>query len=184
MNVGVGVTVQNVYYMEVETTGGVGDEDVLDDLGEFLEDGYTEMLAIMPNNVSFTEYKVTNVDADVEIGISGWPTFTVGGGSGDMLPEGLAGLVRYRTGDVGHEGRKFIGPLGEVNQTDGQLAAATVTALGDFGDETAYLYTATSGNQYQNKILDRTTAETRPTTEVVASSTPAYQRRRKPGRGI
>jgi len=182
--IGIDSTVQNVYYLRIDEAGGVADAQILTDMGEYLEDAYTEVVPQLANNCTFEEYKVTNVTTKVDIGISAFPTLTSGTNAGDMLPFGISGLVRARTPTVGREGRKFIGPLVETSQTDGLLSAGLVADLEDFGDEAYGTFVSTSGNTYQPVIYDRDAHVGREMTDIIASNIPAYQRRRKQGVGI
>jgi hypothetical protein len=180
----VGVTIQNVYHLLVSEPTGVDDEDVLDDMGEYLEGIYDGMVSRIPNNVTFSEYKVDNLTADVTIGISGFPTLTTGTDAGEYIAPGVAGLLLGRTSNPGHAGRKFFGPFTEGNMSDGLWSSALLSVLAAAGLDTYDGFTSAGGNDYQPIVLDRTTGNPRNVREIIASSNPAYQRRRRRGAGI
>jgi hypothetical protein len=184
IEMGVGVTVQNVYYCKVTQAGGIDDGDVLDDMGDWMDDVYTPVQLAMPDDATFEEIKITNVTADVDIGTTSFPTLTQGNASGEPYAPGVAGLVLAFTDKLRHTGRKFFGPFNEGSLTNGLFSTLNVGRMVDAAVEAYTPFTGTSGGTYQPVIVDRTTGEGRGVTSVQATSNPAYQRRRRLGRGI
>jgi hypothetical protein len=184
LGMGVGVTIQNVYHLRVTETGGVDDADVLDDMGEYLEDIYSELLTRIVNDVTFEEYSVQNLTVDVDLGISGFPTLTAGQSSEDPLPSGVAGLSLGRTETPGHYGRKFWPPGPESLTLDNYFTSNHVSAMNDAALATWSPFQSTTGHDYMPGILDRTTGGIRDVVEVISTNIPAYQRRRRAGTGI
>lgn len=184
MSIGVGVTVQNVYHVIVAEVGGVDDGDIPDDMGEWLEDIYTEINPHIPNDLVYEEYSLQNVTVDLDLGTHGFPSMTIGGSSSEFLPTQVAPLVRVRTDVPGVEGRKFFPTFVEANTTNGQFSPTAVNNMLDAGQVAYAPWVATSGNNYQGTVYNREFGIARPPTEIIATSNPATQRRRRVGRGI
>lgn len=185
MNMGINVAVQNVYYNRINATSGQPDSDVVGAAGRFLEDVYTPILNDLPGAFTFEDYKVTNVTADVDLGVSGFPTLTVGQSPGERTPEGIAGLVRGTSDTPGHEARKYFGPFVLGNLVDGLWDSSFLIDLTNAGLAAFGFYDDPVNNvDFTPIVLDRLTGTQRPISLVQASATPAYQRRRKPGVGI
>lgn len=184
LNMGVGITVQNVYHLQIRSAGGAADSVVLDDMGEYLEGIYTEIVDRIPDDVIFDEYSAQNVTADVDFGTASWPTLTDGNNGGEPYAPGVAGLLRVRTTTPGREGRKFWGPFTEGDATSGLWTTTTLNNLIDAGHAAYDPFNALSGVDYQPVIYDRNLDVARDPIEIVASNNPAYQRRRRLGRGI
>lgn len=180
----IGVTVQNVYHLQITGPSNPSDSDVLDDMGEYLEDVYTELLEELPDSMTFDEYSVQNVTADVSLGASAWPSLTVGSNAGDTLPAGNAGLLLARTKSPGHHGRKYWGPMSEPSVDGGQANALALTRLTAAGQEAYSPFTSTNSYNYNPVIYDGVLGIGRDVTEWEADADIAYQRRRRPGRGI
>lgn len=184
LKLGLDVTIQNSYHVKVTEAEGVDDEDALTDMADYMEDIYGELNPSLTDVMTYEEIKVTNVTTDVDIGLIDWPSLTTGGAATETYAPGVAGLVLANTGDLRHQGRKFFGPYAEGPLTDGLFNSANVTRLGDAATEAYNTRVGTSGATYQPVIVDRETGEARPVTTVQVTANPAYQRRRRAGRGV
>lgn len=177
------VEVQNVYYVKVSDIGGIPDEDIPDDMGEYLEDIYDGLVSSYPNNVTFETFKVTNVTADVDLGTHPWPSLTAGSGAQETYAPGVALLTLARTATPHHAGRKYWGPFQETSMSDGTWASAIVSGFAAVVESVYNAFAATSGNDYQPIVYDRENDVGRLPVELTVSSNPAYQRRRRVGTG-
>lgn len=173
----------NVYQLQF-LSGGPWE---FSDLVGFVEDWVQAVLAIkkalQTTLMLWQTYSVKTLDNNIVSGkVPLTPTVT-GSVTGDCSPLGAAALLYMNTGQSRRQLRKYVGPVAEsfVN-TSGQLTSAgtdVTTAL------LAYLLPNKSfawgtvayghGNPGQNDFV-------RPLGGV-ASGTPAYQRRRRPGTG-
>jgi len=183
MSVGVGVTIENVYHVKVNSAGGVSDAQALDDMGDYLEDIYSEINGHMTDSLEYDSYKVTNITADVELGAQGWPTLTAGLSTADQVADGIAGVASFRTSTPGHQGRKFWGPFSEYDIDSGRLTSPTVADIQDAAVATGSPFTGGGGQSYIPVIYDRENNVGREVTEAYGDNRPGYQRRRKPGVG-
>jgi hypothetical protein len=181
----IGVTVQNVYHVQITGPSNPGDAVVVEDMGEYLEDIYTELLDELPASMTFDEYSVQNITADISLGTTAWPSLTVGNNVSDTLPTGDAGLLLARTSKPGHHGSKYFGPLSEASVDGGQCNGVCLGRLFSAGGK-AYdsPWESTNDIEYEPGILDSELGILRPVVSLEAQPDIAYQRRRRPGRGI
>jgi len=184
LSAGTNAAIQNVFHLVVKDFGGVPDENVPDDIGEYLEGIYDELDGGLWTGVSFVEYTIKNLTTDTDLGTYPWPTLT-GGGSGDAnLPYGVAGLVKAKTTNGKHQGRKFFGLFTEASNDGGKPNAAVKVLLAAAGAAAYSSFTSIGANDYQPGVLERDVLGVREVVSVVVGLEWAYQRRRKPGVGI
>ena len=183
------VIAQNVFYAVFADTGTSADEqDVVDDLGDYIDDIYNDISALVCDDVSLSDIKVyvydsTDDDWD-EIGTA--VLTTTMNLADDMLPHGVAYLVHAKSIDPDVTASKYFGGIGETRADDGEWNASTVTPMANALATwiTSFVGSATGADfapvvwstvQSQARLFSGT---------VIANLTPAYQRRRKPGVGI
>ncbi len=180
----VGVTFQNVYYLSIIGPADPDTEEVLDDMGEYLEDIYSEINARIPSSIEYVEYEVTDVTVDVSLGTRDWPVLTAGTAGTDFTPAQVAGLVLARTNTPGHHGRKYFPPFHETSLDYGEFVSGAVVDLAEAGEAAFGSFSSTNGFTYMPCVLDRETGTRRSAVEVGATSIPGTQRRRRRGVGI
>jgi hypothetical protein len=184
MKVGVSVTIQNVYHLVVKDIGGVDDEDVADDMGEYLEDIYTNLVASMTSSLIFIDYRVQNLTTEQDIGTFPWPSLTVGSSVASRLPFGVAALIKAKTQQGKHQGRKYFALFTEDHTDNGFVTAALQADLADAGQAAYSEFTSTLVNNYTPVVLERDVLGGRAVLSVQVPADWSYQRRRKPGVGI
>lgn len=178
------VTVENVFHTRFQSGPVTQDNLVMDDLALWLDTAYDYIKGYMPTGNQFIEVQGFNVTADSPMPPAAWPTQTAGTSGGDITPEGVAALVLFRTAKAHVLGRKFFGTLTETNITNGLLVASAVTALVNTAIVLIAPYTAVaSGNTYLMGIFGKG-GVLHAITDIVVRDLPAYQRRRRRGRGI
>lgn len=178
------VTINNVYHTRILTMGNGDDSVVADDVAAWLDFAYTEVIGLLPTGVSFIEVTTFNVTKDSPLPTASWPTLTAGTGGGDITPEGVAALIIFRTAVAHVIGRKFIGTLAEADTTNALLTAGALTDLAQFAAALLPSFNnPIEANTYRMGILGKTGALHAITSAIVAAL-PAYQRRRRRGRGI
>lgn len=180
---------QNVFNCKVSGGGGpYADTDVMDDLEDWLDDMFANLVGVMSDEIDGNEviaYKWDSVGADWdEVGSQSWtfnPTVTF-----EQLPRGVAALVRLWTTDPDVQGKKYIPGLTESAITDGLYGAGTITNLLAFAlDWYTVFVGATSGATFTPGIWSVVGSIFRAAVDHYATSTiPAYQRRRKRNVGI
>ena len=128
---------QNVWHCKNVGGAGVSSEATYDAIAAKLEEIYEDIQPEMAGALSFESIKVTNLTQAEEIGEEAWPTFTAGGdGVSDALPTQISAVVRFPTGILGAQGRKFIPGVTEPDQSNGgTISAAVQAALATFVTE-------------------------------------------------
>jgi hypothetical protein len=184
MSFGAGVSVQNVYRVKVTGFPTGSESDVMTDMAAWLDDAYGELEPFISSVLSFEEVRGFNETRDEPLPTTAWPVLTQGGVSVDYLPTANAMLVLFRTGLAKVIGRKFIAGLVEDRVTAGELTSTMISALA------AYALTVmagpngvASGGTFEYAIIDKLGIARAPV-EFVVRTAVAFQRRRKPGRGI
>lgn len=177
-----GQRIMNVFH--AVPAGPIIDDEGIEDLEVWLVDAYTELVSLLANDLTFSSLTLRNLTDDIDLGTHSWPDLSTGSNTAEFLPLGVAGLVTYPTQIIGSRGRKFIGGLCENGVADGNLNGATVTALNAFGLVTCTPFIGSaSGETWAPGVVTQAGAFRPFNGEVLVSSVPAYQRRRKQGVG-
>lgn len=184
LQTGVGNTINNVFTFRYEGIGTQADEASMQDLALKLEDFYSALNSHIVDNVAYVDISGFNVTQDRPMPTVNWPTLTAGGSTSDPLPDGVSGLMLLRTGIKRVLGRKFIGGLAEGDNTAGVWESTLVAALAAAGAELIGSFLGgQTGALWLPGVIDKLGAFWS-FIETFASNNPAYQRRRRPGRGI
>jgi hypothetical protein len=184
LKMGAGVTIQNVYHVRAGNLLGIDEDDVLDDMDEYLTGIYSEFLSNMPDDATFETFAVKNITAGVDLGISGFGTLVDGDATTEPYAPQVSGLALGRTSVPKHVGKKYFGPLTEGSMTNAFLHPTAVANLTDAAAAAWSEFDSTLGNNYEPVILDRETGVGRPVVEYTVNNNPAIQRRRRSGYGI
>lgn len=175
-------TVQNVWHA-VQVSGSATDLEWINAARTRFNSAYDNIDALMPDTVSFEEIRFYNVTQDYPMPPTTWPTLTTGGVDvADPLPSPLSCLIFGRTLSSGRILRKFFAPFTEANQVDAEWDTAVPGACILLVNYLLSGWSVGTGSAYcglysygQNVFLE--------VNEVIARSVPAYQRRRRRGRG-
>jgi hypothetical protein len=184
-----GTVAQNVFYATFNDTGGSNaDQDVVDDLVDWLGEIYGDLAAQMKDTILGGECKVYEWDT---IGLDwdelGSNTLDITPSNGsEMLPHGVAAVVTGRTFDADVNGRKFFAGFGEDQSTASSVGAAALTALLLAAAEwvTTFTGAATGSTFYPGVWSVVQEAFRRFVDNIIVNGFYGYQRRRKPGVGI
>lgn len=175
--------VMNVFQFQYLGIPALDEADVLDDIVEILETVYTTVVAILAVITVFKDIRATNITQSVILGTTNWPTLVDGSAVGDTTPPGVAGLVNFATDVPRVAPRKYIGVMTESNvAATGLFAVAATNALSAFGAALLGVLSPTTGT-YRYGYLSPKTGVFESVVSAVVTNVPAYQRRRKQGRG-
>ena len=183
------VIAQNVFHLvATDLSGGNDADDVVQDMEQYIDDIFTNVLAFMSNLATGGEIKVYEYDAvdddfdEIGTGAMG-VTFT---GATDFLPHGVALVQNFYTLDPDVQGRKFWGGQTVNNNIDGTWGSTTLAAFVNAAADVITTFTSTVlSNEYQPVVWSPTGTVAQAYSGTVATNaTPGYQRRRKPGVGI
>lgn len=130
-----GDDIVNVYHFFCLFEESVIEETVLTAITAYMDDLYGYIQPSIPSDVSFVDIDIQNISNEEVFPARDWDSLTVGGGTGDTMPEQCCGLVVGRTNASHVVGRKFLGPFIEAANLDGQWYSTLVTMLSDFLDK-------------------------------------------------
>lgn len=174
------VQIRNIFTCDVEPSGGDTSQLLW---SAYLDTLYTEILAIITENCTFTSYELYNL-------VSGhWILFdevTVdyeGQVTGEQLLNAAAGVLIGKATGLRHVGRKFFGPLAEGNVSGNVFTGTALPSLA--AALLAYItpFTGIGGGEITPGVTDATFTF-HPFVGGVVSSLLGTMRRRKPGIGI
>jgi len=181
-------SVQNRFGIKVVDTAGANDTGILTAAVRFLETMYTQINAKVSTFVSYNDVTFWNGTTATPLPSQPWATLTAGSAGSDPLPSGVSGLVIFRTGVSKRFARKFLPPFAESTQVSTGFDAGTISDMADFAAAMLSAYTdGTNSVQLQAVVPSYLGAGIYIGTQLlsaVAYGEPAYQRRRRVGRGI
>jgi len=186
LNLPDGVVANNIFYFRTAFSEAQDLTDVLSAIEEWVEAAYTTLIADTSDLVTFGEtivYEYDTVAMQWDNLGTATPAVTFTGIS-EMLPHGVAALVRAYSTQPRSIARKYLPGLVEEAQADGAWVATTLTALANFGNAWDNVKSISLGNELRPGVWSSKygTIYLLSGDEVVLAD-PAYQRRRRPGVG-
>lgn len=173
----------NVYQLQYLDPASLSDTQVILDINQFLNVLYGLLVAAMPLIEFFRDFRYRNITQGTLMGLVGWPGFVTGEGLGQALPPGLALLVSYNTVVPRVGMRKYYGTFTEDNNDADGTWSAALTAVGSaVAAATIPPFIGIVGT-YQFGYLSPKTAAFEVPVGATVTDIPAYQRRRRQGRG-
>jgi len=122
--------VQNVYHMKVNVTGSPSDSLVVEEILDYVEDAYGDLVSSICSTVVFATIEVWNVTQDSLLGEDVWPSLIDGGNETNQLPAQCGALVLFNTGQARSQGRKFLPPFGTSSGDDlGTIITASLNNI-------------------------------------------------------
>lgn len=180
---------QNVYNCKIGGSGGPFDaQDVCDDMADWMDNLYDNVKASMSQDLTSglaTVYVWDPVDGDWDELGSGNPAFSCSS-VGDVLPYGIAAMIRANSTDPDVQGRKYLGGFTEDQQSDGSWGASPLTYFLAFGaDWVAQFVGSTSGATFDPGVWSASSSTFYAfIANYIVNAIANYQRRRRPGVGI
>lgn len=182
--------IENRFFVHNSGLAPVADDDFMTDIEAAMSEAYEYIDTYMPDDLEPSEIECDQVIfAGAElvtvrpVGTIAWTTWGGGEATGDALPQGVAAVINYPTVVPRVRGMKFLGPLAETAQTNGDLVSGMLIALANFG-------TATEGTflidlqDFDFGVMSTKAAIFVAFTGYVLRTPCGYQRRRKPGVGV
>lgn len=114
-------SIQNVFHFDVNNLGTADQEDMLNFFRNIIEDMYTEIMDVIPNNITTEFINIFNETDNEPYGSEAWPTLTVGAATGHAMPPNDSVNGFARTALNGVKGVKQWPCVDEVNHIDGLL---------------------------------------------------------------
>lgn len=176
--------VVNVHHFTVQTTGTGGDQGVLDEVGGKMSLAWVELDQIITIAQEPNIIDVYNVSQDYPLGQVTWGSaYTGGTASGDGMPFGVAALVIWSTATKRVQGKTYLGSISEAAVTNAAINGTSVTAIAAFCDVLTDDAAVVNDWDLRLGVWSRSAGQMRPITARRISTNPAYQRRRRAGRG-
>lgn len=176
--------VVNVFHFIVREVGTNSDQGVLDEIAQKLGNAWAELDPHLPNNLQPNVIDVYNISQDVPYGQIPWGSaYSGGGSSGDMNASGVSLLVLWLTNVKRVQGRTYLGPFVTAAFGDGQHNAGLVTPVSDWAVALRSETPLVDDTQLGLIVWSAGAGLARNISGRRISLNPAYQRRRRFGRG-
>jgi len=174
----------NVMHFECVTVPGLGgDALAVDDLSEIAGDLWVPFASRVSGNQGAVDINVYNVTDDAPAGVGSFGAYGGGTAAGEDLPAPVAMLALFPTNVKRKVGRIYLGCLTEASQANGLWVSGAIADGEAFCDFLMTTLGGSNGYEFEYGIWSRSGGIfTRPTTRRI-QPVPAYQLRRKPGRG-
>lgn len=176
--------VVNVFQFRNVTGSSLTDAEAVADIRLYLDDEYDNLTASQADTFVYRDITFRNITQSVLMGTFGWPTLTTGDSALAQIPPGCAGLVNCATNVARVVLKKYFG--GWVTATldnDGSFSSAVTAAILQFGLNLLGGIVGPNGAWEYGYFSPKTMQWEKPVS-ATATDIPAYQRRRKQGRGV
>lgn len=176
--------VVNVFHFIVRDVGTNGDDGVLDEIAARVSNAYVEIASALPNNLTANVLDVYNVSQDTPYGQIPWGSaYTAGTATGNLTPPGVSFLVLWLTNVKRVQGRTYLGPFTVASQGDGIWAGSLVTLVSNWATAMQDEIALVADTELGLIIWSEGAGLARNISGRRLSQNPAYQRRRRAGRG-
>lgn len=175
--------ITNVWHLLVNSGGPVSFATATPDIQEYMDLMFDDLDTRLCNNQEVSHLSVQNVTTDEVFGSIDWGVFAAGGSAADHVALGICVFAWGRTRKPRVQIRKYLGVFTETDIIDGVWQPAL---LGDVNTMMALHITnqvMTAGLQLQGVAFNRGTKVHTLATSNESAAEPAYQRRRRRGRG-
>ena len=171
------------YQLQLDDVGGLADTLVLEDIEEWVEALYAIVRSLLSILTVIRSFRVQNLTQDILLGEVTLATPIAGLLTGHATAPGVAILATFPTRYPRVVGAKYWGPTAdEALDSVGKVDATRITVCNSAIALLTATYSATNGDYdygYNSpKVMDFV-----PFTEGQSHTEPAYQRRRRRGRG-
>ncbi len=173
----------NVWYVRADFAVGHTWADVTPWVQSYMEAIYDELNATLSDLIGTNVISVANVTQDTTIGVIAWSPTWAGADTSEVTAPGVCCFAWGRTYKPRVQIRKYFGVFGEGNMADGVWSAAVQAAVKAALQIHIDAYLPVGGAAFKGIAYNRALATWTEAVSVDASAEPAYQRRRKRGRG-
>lgn len=175
--------ITNVWHVKIQGGGPMTFAQATPELQEYMDLLFDDLDTRLADNQEVDHLAIQNMTTDEVFGSIDWGTFAQGGNAGDHTALGVCVFAWARTRVPRVQIRKYLGVFCEPEMLNG---AWTASLLGDVNQMMAThidVQTMTGGLQLQGVAFNRSTLVGTLAVSHASSNEPAYQRRRKRGRG-
>lgn len=175
--------IMNSYQFRHEGASAISDQDAKDDMRQLLEGLCNAIDFLYDVLVVFRRIRVQNLTTGLAMGEEPFATPVTGTGLGGATPPGIAALVEFGLENSNGKARKFYGPVAQnALSSQGNLLSTWVTPL-VAAVESFFSPILVVNSVWEFGHLGGTPATWSQWTTIEGSTNPAYQRRRRRGRG-
>lgn len=178
--------VRLVFQLQLQANGPANAAQIATDLAEYLLGFVGEILPLTSNTLTYNGFSWNTLDDNVVSGFIPFSSPQVGAETADPLTDASSFFIYANTGEAHRQLRKYLPGFTEDNIGPfGGFSSATLTALANVPDYLLDTFNALSGRDWHyghaRPGISGSWVEPQ---SVVLSAVPAYQRRRRRGRGI
>lgn len=173
----------NVFHILVETESGLTWATISPLIQGYVDDLYDHIKATLHEDVDTQSISVANMTQLTTLGSIAWNPNWSGLATGDPTAAGVCCFAWARTYKPRVQLRKYLGVFGESGVTDGLWNGTVIGACEDVMTELIARSGRDTGIYFTGVAYNRTLLTYELGHSVDASAEPAYQRRRKRGRG-
>lgn len=175
--------VVNVYHVIVETGSGLSWAAIDGYIQSYLDDLYDNIKTPLNDGIGTGAISVANVTQLTTLGAIEWSPGWAGVESGEPTAAGVCCFTWGRTYKPRVQLRKYLGVFGEVNVSTGSWTSTVQNACKALMDFHIAREEVAVGIYFTGIAYNRTLGTYEMGVSSDASAEPAYQRRRKRGRG-
>ena len=175
--------VVNVYHVEVEAPGGETWEVITPFIQTYLDDLYDNIKTQLNDTMGTGSISVANMTQATTLGSIAWSPGWAGAESGEPTASGVCCFTWARTHKPRVQLRKYLGVFGEVNVVAGAWTSTVQDACEALMAEHIEDTFMGGSTRFQGVAYNRLLATFERGYSTDKSAEPAYQRRRKRGRG-
>lgn len=173
----------NVFQFEYQSVPGLTDEQGIEDVLEFIEAIYDIFIGAQTILQLYRDLRVTNKTQEIVYGTFTWPTLIDGEDIAKAQAPGTCVLSNFSTGVARVAPRKYWGVFCADNMdADGTWSSAVLATFATVNSLMLLPYVATNGTWQYGYESPKVGSFVAPVSAVV-TDIPAYQRRRKQGKG-
>lgn len=172
----------NVLHLKVGADMAASDNDILDDILEYVHDAYLNVQSFFSTLVTHDHFEIVDVTRALHFGTFGADSALDGGQTGDALPPQVTGLVIFPTTSSRIQGRVYLPTFGEAQNASGAWVSGVMTGMTDFGIALTAPVTEGNGTRVQYVVREHGGSGIIPRSYRVIPN-PRIQRRRQVGRG-
>lgn len=175
--------VVNVFQYQLDSAPPVTEADTATDIINILEALYGLIVPIQTLLLTYRDIRLRNVTQGIVLGTFPWASLVSGAHPGDPVPPGVAALVNFSTSIARVSPRKYFGILTEASvDSDATWDIPTLVLLLGVGASLSLPAVGAFGTWSYGYLSPKSEAFETPVASTIPAF-PAYQRRRKQGRG-